>query len=88
MPWCLNGLGETAMARGRPADALVAHTDALASALWTGAREQQARAHVGLGPARRALGEPDLAREHLEAALAAYEELDLPEAGEVRAHLR
>ncbi|MEU4160390.1 tetratricopeptide repeat protein, partial [Actinoplanes sp. NPDC026670] len=83
MPWALNRLGETALAGNRPAEALAVHVAALDS----GDRGQQARAHKGLGLAHRALGDPDLAREHLTAALATYEEFGLPEADEVRIHL-
>ncbi|MEU4243623.1 tetratricopeptide repeat protein [Actinoplanes sp. NPDC026619] len=85
--WALNGLGEAARAAGRPADALGHHTEAHAAAVVIGFRDQQARAHTGLGHAHRALGDEALAREHFREALSLYTELSMPEADEIRAHL-
>ena len=63
------------------------HTAAHTIAADTGDREQQARAHAGLGHAHRALGDLALAREHHQQALTLYVDLGMPEAAEVRAHL-
>jgi tetratricopeptide (TPR) repeat protein len=87
VPWALNGLGEAARADGRAAEALDHHTGAIAAAGGSDLRDQQARAHTGLGLAHRDLGDRERAREHLAAALSTYDEFELPEAGEVRAHL-
>ena len=83
----LNGLGEAAQAAGRIADALTHHDAAHRIAVDIGDREQQARAGTGLGHAHHALGDPALAREHYRQALAVYDELGTPEAGEIRARL-
>ncbi|WP_203780410.1 tetratricopeptide repeat protein [Paractinoplanes rishiriensis] len=84
--WALNGLGEAAHAAGRHAEAVGHHTDALAVDVCD--RQQQARAHTGLGHAHLSLGHPDLAREHYERALTLYINLGTPEADEVRVLLR
>jgi hypothetical protein len=60
---------------------------ALATADETGARDQQARAHAGLGQAHHQLGDPDGARRHYEHALALYSALGSPVAEKIRAHL-
>jgi tetratricopeptide (TPR) repeat protein len=81
--WALNGLGEVA----HPAVALVHHTAALRIATGIGARDQQARAHTGLGYAHQSLGDRDRARAHYEYALTLYAELGSPEADRVRIRL-
>ncbi|RJL27079.1 AfsR/SARP family transcriptional regulator [Bailinhaonella thermotolerans] len=80
----LNGLAEAA---GDPARAAEEHAAALALADRTGNRPEQARAHHGLARAHLALGRPERAAEHARPALALYEELGVPEAGEARAFL-
>jgi hypothetical protein len=50
-----------------------------------GARDQQARAHAGLGRAHQSLGDSDRARTHDEQALAAYIQLGSPHADDIRA---
>ncbi|MFY1686736.1 ATP-binding protein [Plantactinospora sp. WMMB782] len=82
--WVLNGLGEAARSTGRPAEAVTHHTEALGIAADIGVREPQARAHTGLGHAHRDLGDLDLARQHLELALAGYTELGSLDAQQVR----
>ncbi|NUW39903.1 tetratricopeptide repeat protein [Nonomuraea rhodomycinica] len=80
----LNGLAEAA---GDPARAVEEHTAALALADLTRHRPEQARAHDGLARAHLALGDEERAREHGRLALRLYEELGVPEAGEVRSFL-
>ncbi|WP_412746925.1 tetratricopeptide repeat protein [Krasilnikovia sp. MM14-A1004] len=65
-----NGLGEAANAAGRHDEAIAEHTAAYELAQQSDVRdlEQQARAQLGLGVARQALGERDLARCHYERA--------------------
>ncbi|GIJ43533.1 hypothetical protein Val02_04190 [Virgisporangium aliadipatigenens] len=83
----LNGLGAVALAQGRPERALDEHLAALESARLGECLDQEAFAHVGLGWSHQALGDPRLAREHWDRALAIYDDLGLPEADEVRARL-
>ncbi|MGW4958936.1 tetratricopeptide repeat protein [Nonomuraea sp. NPDC004186] len=80
----LNGLAEAA---DDPAWAIGEHTAALALADLARNRPEQARAHDGLARALLALGRAEQACEHGRAALGLYEELGVPEAGEVRAFL-
>ncbi|HWO67374.1 MAG TPA: tetratricopeptide repeat protein, partial [Umezawaea sp.] len=80
----LNDFGEAHRAAGMPSEA--DHRRALANALDTDDRHQQARAHVGLGHAVAAT-DPQAARLHWELSLAIYQELGVPEADEVSAHL-
>ncbi len=87
-PWSLNGLGEAAHAAGRPADAVTHHTAAHTIATDAGSRDQQARALTGLGAAHHALGNLDLARKHYRHALVLWTDLGLPEADQIRVHLR
>ncbi|HEX6684354.1 MAG TPA: tetratricopeptide repeat protein [Candidatus Limnocylindrales bacterium] len=72
----LNGMGEAAQAGGDPADAVTHHTAALA--VGSTARDQQARAHDGLGRAYLALGELAQARQHGQRAAELYTELNVP----------
>lgn len=83
----LNGLGETACGTGSPRAALTAHAEAHAYAAKAGHQQEQARACDGLARAHYLLGEHDQAREQWRQALALYEELGVPEAGDVRARL-
>ena len=83
----LNGLGEAARAAGDPRDALTAHAEAHTHAGKIGHQHEQARACAGLARAHHDLGDADQAREQWRQALALYEELGVPEADEVRAHL-
>ncbi|GIF21829.1 hypothetical protein BJ973_004722 [Actinoplanes tereljensis] len=74
----------------RPGDRRAALTrlrDHYRAATATGDPVEQARAHTGLGHASRALGDPVRARAHYEQALTLCAGADLPQAGEVRAHL-
>ncbi|WP_163573355.1 tetratricopeptide repeat protein [Fodinicola feengrottensis] len=81
----LVGLGDTLRQVGRRAEAQQQQYDeALARADETGDRYARARAQVGL--ARLYADEPE-ARQHWEAALALYTELDLPAALEIRVKL-
>ncbi|NBH05290.1 tetratricopeptide repeat protein, partial [Amycolatopsis sp. SID8362] len=66
------------------AEATALYERALALAERTGHLRERAVAHRGLGTAHRAAGEHAEAKAHLEAALAAYTELGIPEADEVR----
>src|SRR5204862_3361289 len=83
----LNGLGEAAHAAGNPADALTHHTAAHAIATDIGDRDQQARAHTGLGHAHDTLDHPEPARHHYQHALNLYTDLGMPEADQIRTHL-
>jgi tetratricopeptide (TPR) repeat protein len=85
--WALNGLGEAAQLAERPHDAVAYHTNALTVATIIDVRDQQARAHAGLGQAHAALGDHAGARTHFEWALGIYTELAMPAAGELRDRL-
>ncbi|WP_456237641.1 BTAD domain-containing putative transcriptional regulator [Actinoplanes oryzae] len=63
-----NSLGEVLTATDRPVEARNRHTAALALAVATGDRYEQARAHAGLAAAARALAEPAAAGTHTRAA--------------------
>jgi hypothetical protein len=78
-----NGLGEALLALDRPEPARRHHTVALALADGTGERGEQARAHLGLARA----GNPIDRLHHARQALAAYTDLGVPEAEQVRAYL-
>jgi hypothetical protein len=69
------------------ADASAHHGTALAIAHRNGMRDQQARAHAGLATAYQLLGEPELARGHLQRAHDLYAELGVPEADAVHERL-
>ena len=77
--WCLNGLGEAALAVGDPALALSHHTAALTRAAQHDILDQQARANRGLAAAHQALGNSARARTHHSAAQALYTTLGTPE---------
>jgi tetratricopeptide (TPR) repeat protein len=83
----LNGLGESLRANGSIDEAVRQHELAHRLAGEIGEPDQVARALVGLGDAWHAAGERTLARSHWQEALTRYAELDVPEAGEVRARL-
>lgn len=82
-----NSLGEVLTTSGRPAEARNRHNAALTLATTTGDRYEQARAHAGLAEAARALGSQHEVTVHLEQALALYESIGVPEAGDIRAAL-
>ncbi|WP_291415893.1 tetratricopeptide repeat protein [Actinophytocola sp.] len=83
----VNGIGEVALATGDHARALAAHAEAHMYASKIGQQPEQARACAGLGEVHHHLGEAAEAREQWQQALALYEELGVPEAGEMRARL-
>ena len=83
----LNNLGEILHGRGEPGEALGYHRSALELARDCGQREAQAWALSGVALALAATGDRAGAREHWQQALALYEALHLPKAGEMRAHL-
>ncbi|MCR6485600.1 tetratricopeptide repeat protein [Amycolatopsis sp. OK19-0408] len=66
------------------AEAIGLYEEALALARRTGHLHGLALAHHGLGAAHRAAGHETEAAAHLEAALAAYTELRVPEADDIR----
>jgi tetratricopeptide (TPR) repeat protein/transcriptional regulator with XRE-family HTH domain len=82
-----NGLGEILLATGRCAEARSQFAAALEVA--TAGREQydQGRAHDGLAHAYQANGASVRARYHWQQALACYERLGAPEAGQIRTRL-
>ena len=82
-----NVLGEVLVDAGRADQALIQHTSALETARGIGQRDELARAHRGLARAYTTLGDRAEARNHLSDALAAYDALAAPEAGQVRAEL-
>ena len=79
--------GLTARARGELAAALRASQAALDHATGTGHRTYQARAHRDVAHTLHDLGDHDRARPHWTTAEAAFAELDLPEAADIRTHL-
>jgi hypothetical protein len=74
-------------AMGDPRRAVEYHTDALRTAAQTGARDQQARAHAGLGRAHQALDDLPTATRRYEQAMHQYAMLGAPEVDEVRNRL-
>ncbi len=82
-----NGVGEILLATGRPDEARVDYTAALALASQIGDAYEQARAHDGLGAALHAGGDDGLARHHRSRALELYSALGAPEADAIRAEL-
>ncbi len=83
----LIGLGEVDLADGCLSAALDKYASALALAGQIKERYEQARAHDGMARAYDSGGDHDHAREHLQAALVIYAELDVPEADRVRSRL-
>ena len=86
-PHALNNLGATLLLLGEPDQARHHHEQALAHCRRTGNRYEQGRAHDGLATSHHELGDAGQAREHWRDALAIYDELGVPEAGEVRTRL-
>jgi len=80
-------LGEAAQLAGQTADAVAHHTAAYTIATGIGTRDQQARAHAGLGQAHQTLGDLARARQHYRQALALYSDLGVPEADRIRTRL-
>jgi DNA-binding SARP family transcriptional activator/Tfp pilus assembly protein PilF len=83
----LNSLGEVFLATGQPGLATARHTAALGLADQATDEYEQARAHDGLARACQATGDHGQARRHWREALALYETLGAPEAGQVHALL-
>ena len=83
----LNGLGEAYAAASQPDNASTAYTGALDLATQTGDQYEQARAHTGLARSHRAAGDPAQALDHWHKALALYDGLGTPEAGQIRTQL-
>jgi Flp pilus assembly protein TadD len=83
----LNGLGEAAHTAGRHADALTHHTAAHTIAVDIGDRDQQARAHTGLGHTHHTLGNSARARQQYQHALTLYTHLGMPDADQIRAYI-
>ncbi|GAA2639376.1 tetratricopeptide repeat protein [Dactylosporangium fulvum] len=83
----LNAVGEAVLRLGRPAEAEACHREALEVAIEIGSLFSQARAHTGLGDVHQATADPAAAAHHWRQALAAYTDLDVPEAQQVRDRL-
>ncbi|MFD5247906.1 tetratricopeptide repeat protein [Amycolatopsis sp. NPDC058340] len=77
-------MAATLLAAGRAADAVRCLRTAIESATAADSRYELARAQSGLGDALFADGDPVAARKHWQTAHAAYTEMGVPEAGEVR----
>jgi tetratricopeptide (TPR) repeat protein len=82
-----NDLAETYRAASDWATGFHHHDEAVKLARRGGERRQEARALDGLAQLYLSGGEPEAAAEYWRQALAIYLELELPEAGDVRAHL-
>jgi tetratricopeptide (TPR) repeat protein len=80
----LNNLGRVYRALGRHRDALARHREAFAICLHLGERLTQAECLREIGSARYALGQPHRAEAYWRQALAIFEELDVPDAAEVK----
>ncbi|HEV2377764.1 MAG TPA: tetratricopeptide repeat protein [Streptosporangiaceae bacterium] len=76
----LNSFAETQLATGQPEQARSSFTAALGLARRTGARYEQARAHLGLAGAYDATGHYDLAGRHRRQAMETCAGLGVPEA--------
>jgi DNA-binding SARP family transcriptional activator/tetratricopeptide (TPR) repeat protein len=85
--YALNGLGEALLALGELREARAQHTAALDLADQIGSKAQRARAHNGLAATYQVTSDLDQARRHWQVALALYQELNRPEANQVRAQL-
>jgi tetratricopeptide (TPR) repeat protein len=83
----LNGLGEVLLRRDERDKARGCHTAALRLASEAGLPQQQARAHGGLARVCDADGDVTGASNHWQEALASYDAIGAPEAGEIRARL-
>ncbi|GAB3440708.1 tetratricopeptide repeat protein [Actinophytocola sediminis] len=82
-----NDLAATLLAAGRAADAVRCLRQLLDSATGADSRYELARAHNGLADALFAEGDPVAARTHWQSAHAAFTEMGVPEAVEVRERL-
>jgi hypothetical protein len=80
-------VAEILLATGRPDEAQVAYSAALALAGQLGEAYEQARAHHGLAAALHSAGDVSLARHHRSCALELYSALGAPEADAIRAEL-
>jgi tetratricopeptide (TPR) repeat protein len=85
--YALNGLGEALLAIGELREARAQHTTALGLADQIGSKAQRARAHNGLAATYQVTSDLEQARRHWQVALALYQELNRPEANQVRAQL-
>ena len=83
----LNNLGRVYRALGRHRDALARHREALAICVHLGERLTQGECLREIGSSRYALGQPQRAEAYWRQALAIFEELDVPDAEEVKALL-
>ncbi|OLB67130.1 MAG: hypothetical protein AUI10_00890 [Actinobacteria bacterium 13_2_20CM_2_72_6] len=83
----LNNLGRVYRALGRHRDALARHQEALALCVHLGERLTQGECLREIGSSRFAMGEPQRAEAYWRQALAIFEELDVPDAAEVKALL-
>jgi DNA-binding SARP family transcriptional activator/tetratricopeptide (TPR) repeat protein len=82
----LNNLGDTHLAVGEDEQALAYHQQALALARDGRYRQEEAKAHNGIGLALAATN-PAAAQDHWRQALTIYDQLGVPEANEVRDQL-
>lgn len=82
-----NDLAATLLAAGHPADAVSRLRQSLDTATAADSRYELARAHNGLADALAATGDPVAARAHWQSAHAAYTEMGVPEAADVRDRL-
>lgn len=83
----LNNLANAYMSAGQTDDAVITYRRAATYRREIGHRQGEAESLRGLGTALRMAGDVEAAREALEAALVVFEEMDQPEADEVRAEL-
>jgi tetratricopeptide (TPR) repeat protein len=82
----LNNLGETHRAVGEEQQAVAYHQQALALARNGRYRQEEAKAHHGMGHALLTT-DPEAAQDHWRQALTIYNQLGVPEATEVRDQL-
>ena len=82
-----NDMAATLLAAGRAAEAAQCLRPSIHSATAADSRYELARAHNGLAEALFATGDPAGARAHWQSAHAAYTEMGVPEAAEVRERL-
>jgi DNA-binding SARP family transcriptional activator/tetratricopeptide (TPR) repeat protein len=83
----LNNLGRVHHALGRHREALARHREALAICVHLGERLTQGECLREIGSNQHALGQPQRAEAYWRQALAIFEELDVPDAEEVKALL-
>lgn len=82
-----NDMAAALLAAGQPAEAVRCLRQLIDSATVADSRYEVARAHNGLADALYAVGDPVAARAHWQSAHAAYTEMGVPEAAEVRDRL-